>query len=108
MKQPLDTCFFRSPLKLNCFSNYGYVFAVCFCQETDRSGFEREKRVISAASYIQAGMKLSAALADDYGSGVDLLPVAAFDAKIFWITVAAVSAASLSFFMCHELFPPTR
>ena len=61
-----------------------------------------EERVIATAADVFAGAEAGAALTDDDGTGGDGFAAKSLDAEVLRITVAAVTAAGLTFFMCHD------
>jgi len=64
-----------------------------------------EKGEISAASDIPPGTESGSALTKDDASRGNEFSAKGLDAQHFRLTVAPVSAAGLSFFMCHDISP---
>jgi hypothetical protein len=63
--------------------------------------FEREKRIVSTTSDVEAGVKSGAALPDDDASGADALAAVDLDAQALAIRFAPVSDRALTFLVCH-------
>jgi hypothetical protein len=63
---------------------------------------EGEKGPITTRAYVLASDKFGAALAHKNAACGHELTAECLDAQAFGITVAAVPAAALSFFMCHN------
>jgi hypothetical protein len=76
-------------------------FALLFA-ELDSSIAESEKGVITTAADVDAGTETGAALTDDDGTGSDALTTESLDSEKLRFTVAAVTAAGLTFLMCHD------
>ena len=73
--------------------------------EFDFSVAESEKREIPAAADVLARMKTGAALTHDNAARADDFTGVCLDAEHFRLAVATVTAAGLTFFMCHFSSP---
>ena len=62
---------------------------------------QSKEREIAAAADVFTGVELSAALADDDAAGGDKFACIGFHAEHFRLTVTTVTAAGLTFLMCH-------
>jgi hypothetical protein len=73
-----------------------------FFVELHGSVAESEEGVIPTATDIVAGTETGATLTNDDGTGGNGFAAKSLDAEVLRITVAAVTAAGLTFFMCHD------
>ncbi len=62
-----------------------------------------KKGIVTPAPYVLAGMKSSAALADQNTAGAYRLPAETFYPEPFSYAVAAVTGTAACFFMGHDL-----
>jgi hypothetical protein len=62
--------------------------------------------MILAHPYIPAGIVDSAPLADQYVAGPDYLATELLETKTFALGFTTVFRTTLTFLMCHNLFPP--
>ena len=76
--------------------------ATLFFVELHGSVAESEEGVIPTATDIVAGTETGATLTNDDGTGGNGFAAKSLDAEVLRITVAAVTAAGLTFFMCHD------
>ncbi len=60
-----------------------------------------EKGIISAYTHIIARMNAGTPLANQYGAGINRLSGIPLDAEPLSLTIAAISRAPASLFMCH-------
>src|ERR1700730_3238096 len=74
--------------------------------ELDRTGDQREQRVVAPAAHVQAGVEVRAALAHDDLAGVDGLTAEALHTEALSVRVTAVAAGRGALLMCHVLPPP--
>jgi hypothetical protein len=80
-----------------------HVHAAAVLVEQNLAISERIKRPIAANADIFTGNKFTAALADDDATGTDDRAAKFFNAETFADAIAAVSYATLTFFMCHKI-----
>ncbi len=64
---------------------------------------ERKERIVAALADPLAGVKYGAYLADEDVPGANLFPAEALHPATLGVAVAAVSARTLSLFVCHEI-----
>ena len=70
--------------------------------ELDRAGDEGEQGVVTAATDVQAGVEVGAALADDDLAGVDDLAAEALDAEPLRVGVAPVAGGRGALLVSHR------
>lgn len=69
--------------------------------ELDGAVTESKKRKIATEPHVFSGVELGSALTDNNASGGDELARIGFHAEHLRLTVATVTAAGLTFLMCH-------
>jgi hypothetical protein len=78
------------------------VYPAAFLIEFNLSIDQSEEGPITTGTDIVTGDEFSSALTDENTTGGDHLASEAFNAKALTITVTAISATALTFFMCHK------
>src|SRR5690349_25127809 len=69
--------------------------------ELDRTGREREQRVVATAADVEAGVEVGAALPDDDLAGADDLTAVPLDAQALGVGGAAVLGGRRALLVCH-------
>ena len=80
-----------------------HLFAVVLILELDLAVYEREQRVVAAATHVLARMNARAALTDENVAGKNELPVGAFYAEPLRVTVSAVLGGTAALFVSKQL-----
>src|SRR2546421_11437473 len=73
--------------------------------ELDRTSGEREQRVVAATADVDAGVEVSATLANDDLAGADDLAAEALDAETLGVGVATVTGGRCTLLVCHLFLP---
>ena len=76
--------------------------------EGDRTGVEREQRVVAAATDAQTRVEVGAALTDDDLAGLDDLAAEALHAEALRVRVATVAGRRGALLVCHVVVSPSR
>ena len=80
-------------------------FAAPLGAELDRTGREREQRVVAAPADTQTRVEVGAALTNNDLASVDKLTAETLHAETLGVGVTTVARGRRAFFMCHACLP---